>query len=131
MAESKAQRNARLKALRRKYGLGEFKHSRDKRSTKRSVHMGKKSQRRRIGAQINWLKGGVLSKRNMAISVVTGLGVALLLPRVTQNKTLGYAAAGIAGGLPGVAAFHFAPSVLGAVGMGGAGSTAPAAGGAY
>lgn len=129
MSESRSAMLARLKAMRKKYGLGEFKNSRAQ--PKRSVHMARKrSQRSRIGAQINWLKGGVLSKRNMLIGAVLGVAIATYVaPKIfPNNKLLQHGAAFVAGGVPGVVGSFAAPMVIGAVG--GSNSAAPQ-GGAY
>ncbi len=49
MAESKTQQRARLKAMRRKYGLGEFKNKRKSYSTKRGLKTQMAKRRRSFG----------------------------------------------------------------------------------
>jgi len=58
MVETKTQRNARLKAMRKKYGLGEFKRSSSSSSPKRRARVGGNVARRRKSKSRSRSSGG-------------------------------------------------------------------------
>lgn len=87
---------------------------------KRSVHMarryGRRAQGRRNGRAINWFKGGMITK-TLIPSLIIGVAVGALAPKVTNNKMLQVGAAGLAGGVPAAVTSFLAPTILGVVGI--------------
>lgn len=107
--ESKTKRNARLKALRRKYGLGEFSSNKKrkarttkKRASKKVVRMARRkyATRRRSRGGMNFV--------SLAKKAVGGVGAATL---VGQGGLVGAVAGYATNGIVGAVAAYAAPQI--------------------
>ena len=121
MVESKTQRNERLRKMRQKYGLGEYKGKKNPRKNRprRSGKMAKKGSRKNGSAGF----GGILSTKNI-LGTVAG---AYIAPKMGISPQLGAAAGSFLYGKKGVAGaavgYFAAPYVLGMLGGATGGST--------
>lgn len=82
--ESKSARNARLKAMRRKYGLGEFKNK----SSRRVVRVARRRSGRKGGSRGGFGVKGLLSQNN----IIGTLAGAWLGPKFGVSSNIGAAA---------------------------------------
>jgi hypothetical protein len=109
MAESKAHRNARLRAMRQKYGLGEFKRSASRKIKKTTRRVYKMAKRRSFSRS----SGG----KSMIKDVLAGIGAVSVAQKFGVSPLLGYGGAYLASGLTGaVSAFVYNSNILGSLG---------------
>jgi hypothetical protein len=116
MVESKVQRNARLKAMRQKYGLGEFKRSTSRKIKKTARKVYRMAKRRSFSRS----SGG----NSMLKGALSGYGAVALTSKMGINPLIGYAAAYYVGGGAGVVgAFLGNSNILGSLAGGSSSST--------